>query len=379
MGFWSDLAKSVAGPIVGGLFGSKNSSDTNSQNLRIAQMNNEFNERMLDKQQQYNMDMFNAQTGYDTQKMNAQNAFTWKMWNAQNEYNSASNQRARLEAAGLNPYLMMSGGSAGVAGAASGSGSGGSPSALGVTPPTASPVTMQQNQSLPSAISGISGIIGQLLDIQAQKDVRKSQADLNSAHIMDSNAWRDAKVREIEANIIGLNHKSTKDYYDSLRTMNDWKRGIATFSSDVERSQREAENAKFTGDLIRAQTAVQQMQGMLTSKELQYFDQAKLSELAIMSAQQYSLVSAGKASEAQAKQAIENAANIALEREGIKADNYVKKQVTSALIKTAKNNAAQSYYNAKRSYYERQGSGVSGLVNQAAEGWQRIIGGLFGR
>lgn len=56
--------------------------DTNAANLKIAQDNNAFNERM---------------------------------WNAQNEYNSAKNQVKRLEDAGLNPYLMADGGTAGTA------------------------------------------------------------------------------------------------------------------------------------------------------------------------------------------------------------------------------------------------------------------------
>lgn len=43
------------------------------------------------------------------------------MWNKQNEYNSASAQRGRLEEAGLNPYMMMSGGDAGSASSVTGS------------------------------------------------------------------------------------------------------------------------------------------------------------------------------------------------------------------------------------------------------------------
>ena len=82
---------SVLGSIlgaVGSLFGSSKNADsvrdTNRTNLQIAQMNNEFNERMLQKQMDYNTEM----------------------WNKQNEYNTASNQRKRLEEAGLNPYMM---------------------------------------------------------------------------------------------------------------------------------------------------------------------------------------------------------------------------------------------------------------------------------
>ena len=83
----------AAGSIAGGLFsnfGSNKAAKTqlkiarevNENNYRIAQENNVFNERMVDKM---------------------------------NEYNSAKNQRARLEEAGLNPYLMLNGGSAGTA------------------------------------------------------------------------------------------------------------------------------------------------------------------------------------------------------------------------------------------------------------------------
>ena len=82
-----------AGSLIGGLWSSHGSRDaaryqlqaqreTNRNNLQIARENNEFNERM---------------------------------WNLQNDYNTPVMQRARLEAAGLNPYLMMDGGSAGVA------------------------------------------------------------------------------------------------------------------------------------------------------------------------------------------------------------------------------------------------------------------------
>lgn len=359
---WGALIGAGASLLTGAM-GANSASKTNAANLRTAQMNNEFNERMLDKQMTYNTDMYNRQEAYDREKMGLQNDFTREMWNSQNEYNSASEQRKRLEQAGLNPYMMMNGGSAGVAGSASGSGSGGSPSAMGVNPPTASPVTMQQDQSLPAAISSVGGIISQLLDIQAQKDVRKSQSGLNYAHTMDSNSWRDAQRRLIEADIISKNSDSTLKKYESLKSLNDWQRQIATFSSDVERSQREAENARFTGELLRAQTAVQQMQGMLTQKELQYFDQSKLSELAIMSAQQYSLVAAGKASYAQANQAIETALNLTAQREGIKLDNYTKKQMTSALIKTAKNNSAKAYYDAAEAKRHYDSFGTSSIVD----------------
>lgn len=96
--------------LLSNIFGSSSQKSANKTNLRIAQMNNEFNERMLQKQMDYNTEM----------------------WNKENEYNTAVNQAQRLRDAGLNPNIVMSGANAGTAG-----------SAGGVTPPTASPVSVQ--------------------------------------------------------------------------------------------------------------------------------------------------------------------------------------------------------------------------------------------
>ena len=115
--------------LIGGIAGT---GMQNAANKEIAQMNNAFNEKMFDKQVAYNKEMYQQQLGdqwkfYNDSKQNAwdlvanQQQFQTDMWNKNNEYNSASSQRERLEAAGLNPYLMMNGGSAGTAQAMSGS------------------------------------------------------------------------------------------------------------------------------------------------------------------------------------------------------------------------------------------------------------------
>ena len=114
---------SAGSSLVGGIINGIGQKKTNEMNMKINQMNNEFNERMLDKQL----------------------AYQEQMWNKTNEYNSASNQRARLEEAGLNPYMMMSGGNAGTAT----SQSGGSASA-------ASPISMQNAGA--AAVQGMSQV-----------------------------------------------------------------------------------------------------------------------------------------------------------------------------------------------------------------------------
>lgn len=96
-------------------------SDTNATNMAIAQMNNEWSEKMAQKQMNYNTMMNEKQFGQAKELQQIQNDYQTEMWNKTNEYNSASAQRQRLEDAGLNPYLMMSGGSAGSAVAMNGS------------------------------------------------------------------------------------------------------------------------------------------------------------------------------------------------------------------------------------------------------------------
>ena len=143
----------------------------NAANKEIAQMNNAFNEKMFDKQVAYNKEMYQQQLGDQWKFYNDAKQNSWDFYNDQKDYNSASAQRERLEAAGLNPYLMMSGGSAGVAqsGAAP---SGGAPSGQGVTPPTATPYSADY--------SGITAGLGRAIDVLSSmpdRKVKEAQAD----------------------------------------------------------------------------------------------------------------------------------------------------------------------------------------------------------
>lgn len=363
----SILASGIIGAgssILGNIFGSKSQSDTNKTNLQIAQMNNEYNERMFNKQLEYNQDMFNQQIDYDQKKMQQQNSFNYMMQNnamaSQQNYNSAKAQRARLEAAGLNPYLMMSGGNAGTASAVSGSsGTGGSPSPMGVNAPTASPAVMQAYRP---DFSGVTGVIQTMLDIQAQRQLRSAQADSLSAQASGFKIENKYKAEKILWDI--YNSKASYNLKNSQEALNNMNFASmqAKFSSDVSKAEREATYAAWQNDLIKAQIAWQQIQGLLGAKELKYFDQNALLQLSIGAAQQYSLVAAGKASEAQAKQAIANSVKLYAETQGIKVDNYVKMNTANALIKTARNNSNTSYWN---SVGARNNSGPR-------DAWQRV-------
>ena len=130
----------LASTIVGGSMSRRAAKEYNKGQIEIAQMNNEWNANEALKNREW-----------QEQMVNSQNQWNLDQWNRENEYNSPAAQRQRLEDAGLNPYLMMDGGNAGVASSVSAaSPSGGS---------QAAPAQMPQQQALRYDFSGIADAI----------------------------------------------------------------------------------------------------------------------------------------------------------------------------------------------------------------------------
>lgn len=155
-----------AGSLIGGLFGGSGSKkaakyqlqaarETNQMNYQIAQENNAFNERM---------------------------------WDKQNAYNSPVEQRKRLEQAGLNPNLMMNGGSAGTA----------------ETAPTADTSGVQQVPDIGSTIasgyqqfgSSLSNAASQIAGMVYNNGLQ--QANVNKAQAEADSASQDVRYKELQ-------------------------------------------------------------------------------------------------------------------------------------------------------------------------------------
>lgn len=159
--------------VAGNVMNKKSVDRTNETNMQIAQMNNEWSEKMAEKQMQYNTEMNEKQFGQAKELQKIQNDYQTEMWNKTNEYNSASAQRERLEQAGLNPYLMMSGGSAGSATSMNGS-SASVPSAGSVGLPSPSQVSVQAPQY---DFSGVGSSLLAGLDMYNKLKLGAEQAD----------------------------------------------------------------------------------------------------------------------------------------------------------------------------------------------------------
>lgn len=140
------------GSVISGAIGAKSTADTNKTNLKITQMNNDFNAREAQKARDFQLDM----------------------WNRENEYNKASSQRKRLEDAGYNPY--MSDAQAGTAAGMSGTSAAAAAGALPQVPYT--PDFQGVGVNLASALK--------MMSEKKQTDIE----NLNMSDLLRSQIWQ---------------------------------------------------------------------------------------------------------------------------------------------------------------------------------------------
>jgi hypothetical protein len=156
------------GALGGALFGKKSTDSANKTNLKINQMNNDFNAREAQKARDFQLDM----------------------WNKENEYNKASSQRKRLEEAGYNPY--MSDAQAGTAAGMSGTSAA---TAVGATPQVPyTPDFQSVGVNLASALK--------MMSEKKQTDIE----NLNMSDLLRSQIWQ-------------RGHNPTREHYDKYTSI----------------------------------------------------------------------------------------------------------------------------------------------------------------
>ncbi len=219
-------------------------------------------------------DMFKKETDYNTE-----------MWNKQNEYNTASAQRSRLEQAGLNPYLMMSGSDAGTASNVS-SPSAGTPS---TTPSDYSQLTQGIGNAATLAVNSIqmdsqTELLRQ--QVEAQRIANKFAGMKFMAEI--NNLLKDTEGKE--------QHRAYEKYLTDF--------GLASFNSDMTYKQYQNEYMNNMSQKTLQDSLVSQMNVGLLAKELNGFDVKRKAELQQMAASTYAAYASGHLSYESAKSQI---------------------------------------------------------------------------
>jgi hypothetical protein len=293
------------GSLVGNILGTKSS---NSQNMKINKMNNDFNAREAEKARQYQTEM----------------------WNKTNEWNSPKNIRKRLEEAGYNPYLGMDSSNVGTAQSAGSS----SPASA------ASPI-----QNNPLQFDGIQNALSTA--IQMDNATKVSNAEVSN--LQGQKSLSDAKAADTLSNIDW--YKLTPEYRNWLQTTG-MSRAQLSFNTD----RQNLENMQWINKIQRAQRT-----DILLSNEAKrtinkYLDKSQSLQLTLMANQAFQAFSSGRLSLQQCKTEVTKQLLNMAETEGKKISNRVASETADQLI-----GALQWQYSSDEMYSR----GYSGYARQA--------------
>lgn len=269
------------GSLVGNIFGTKSS---NSQNMKINKMNNEFNAREAEKARQYQTEM----------------------WNKTNEWNSPKNIRKRLQEAGYNPYLGMDSSNVGTAQSAGSS----SPASA------ASPI-----QNNPLQFDGIQNSLSTA--IQMDNATKVSNAEVSN--LQGQKSLSDAKAADTLSNIDW--YKLTPEYRNWLQTTG-MSRAQLSFNTD----RQNLENMQWINKIQRAQRT-----DILLSNDAKriinkYLDSSQSLQLKMMANQSFQAFASGRLSLQQCKTEVTKQLMNMAETEGKKISNRIASETADQLI-----------------------------------------------
>ena len=278
------------GSLVGGLFGYSGAKSAANAQLQATKETNATNLQIAREQRE----------------------FEYQMQQEQNAYNSLAAQRQRAEEAGFSPYIL-----------------GGSNSQMQSSLPTyQAPQQNVPNYELQAQaanlLSSIPSQVVQSVLSSAQMEETINQAQKIGAEKQSIDIENQYKVQRILMDL-----EKQRNETDSTKS----KRIYQDLQNEIVGSQKRElqKRASLENELIASQASNQFAQEMLArssqalnSKQYRWLDMEKRSQLA-QTAAYIGVLSAQKGlTEAQTKQAVENAVIMQLQQSGIKLDNKVK-------------------------------------------------------
>ena len=274
------------GSVLSGAIGAKSTADANKTNLKINQMNNDFNAREAQKARDFQLDM----------------------WNKQNEYNSASSQRKRLEDAGYNPYMSdaQAGTAAGMSGTSSASAAGASPQ-IPYTPDFQS-----VGVNLASALK--------MMSEKKQTDIE----NLNMTDLLRSQIWRNLGATDWR------NASPEAREYNLAQGRRAAELGMASLEENLS-NQRWSNNllvANITNSLLDADAKT------ILNK---YLDQQQQAELNIKAANYEYLVMSGQMKRQEVNNLIAEEIETYARVRGLNISNHIAEETADDLIRATNN------------------------------------------
>lgn len=295
------------GSLIGNTLGTASS---NSKNMKINKMNNEFNAREAEKARQYQTEM----------------------WNKTNEWNSPKNVRKRLEAAGYNPYLGLDSSNVGTAQSAGSS----SPASA------ASPI-----QNNPMQFDGIQNALSTA--IQMDNATKVSNAEVSN--LQGQKSLADAQSADTLSNIDW--YKLTPEYRNWLQTTG-MSRAQLSFNTD----RQNLENMRWVNKIQRAQRTDILLSNQAKRIINKHLDSSQSLQLKLMANQSFQAFASGRLSLQQCKTEVTKQLMNMAETEGKKISNRVASETADQLI-----GALQWQYSSDEMYFR----GYSGYAREAGK------------
>lgn len=314
------------GSVISGVIGAKSTSDTNKTNLKINQMNNDFNAREAQKARDFQLDM----------------------WNKENEYNSASSQRKRLEEAGYNPY--MSDAQAGTATGMSGTSAASAAGAASQIPYT--PDFQSVGVNLASALK--------MMSEKKQTDIE----NLNMSDLLRSQIWQNLGATDWR------NASPDARAYNLSQGRRAAELGMASLEENLS-------NQRWSNNLLVANIANSLLDAEAKTIMNKYLDPQQQAELNIKAANYEYLIMSGQMKRQEVKNLIAEEFLTYAKAKGQKISNRIAEETADKLIKATNNtNMYFGGYYGSRGNYARQdafhdSSILRSRAGSASEGYKQ--------
>lgn len=274
------------GTVISGAIGAKSTSNTNKTNLKINQMNNDFNAREAQKARDFQLDM----------------------WNRENEYNSASSQRKRLEEAGYNPYMSdaQAGTATGMSGTSAASAAGAAPQ-LPYTPDFQS-----VGVNLASALK--------MMSEKKQTDIE----NLNMSDLLRSQIWQNLGATDWR------NASPEAREYNLAQGRRAAELGMASLEENLS-------NQRWSNNLLVANITNSLLDADAKTVLNKYLDQQQQAELNIKAANYEYLVMSGQLKRQEVNNLIAEEIETYARANGYKIQNKILRETSAGLIRATNN------------------------------------------
>lgn len=314
------------GSVISGAIGAKSTADANKTNLKINQMNNDFNAREAQKSRDFQLDM----------------------WSRQNEYNNASSQRKRLEEAGYNPYMSdaQAGTATGMSGTSAASAAGASPQ-IPYTPDFQS-----VGVNLASALK--------MMSEKKQTDIE----NLNMSDLLRSQIWKNIGATDWR------NASPEARAYNLSQGRKAAELGMASLEENLS-------NQRWSNNLLVANIANSLLDADAKTIVNKYLDENQRADLNIKAANYEYLIMSGQMKRQEVNNLIAEEILTYAKANGQKISNRIAEETADKLIEATNNtNLYFGDYYSSRGAYSRQdafhdSSILRSRAGSAAEGYQQ--------